>query len=143
MRRHSGMPARRTNGTLIALDSALNRIVRYQVAANRSEANETIALLPFDVSNALDAELSVCEEAHRYDQDGKCAYYFQLDGDRLHIWSWQEIDDYVEAGNLLTLIIALEKHLSEDIANEIYVRATGRSVSQPRVMHSDGSKDGS
>ena len=67
LRRDREMPARKTNGPPIALDSAFNPIVRYQVAASRSEADEVIAHLPFVVSNGLDAELSVCKEAHRYD----------------------------------------------------------------------------
>jgi hypothetical protein len=81
------MLAPRMNGAPIALDSTFNRIVRYQVAANRSEAKELIALLPYIVSNGLEAELGVCGDAHRYDLIGECAYFFQLDGDRLHIWS--------------------------------------------------------
>lgn len=127
------MPASRTNGFPIALDSAFNRIVRYSVAANRREAGEVIARLPVIVSKELDAELAMCKEAHRYDPDAKRAYYFQLDGDRLQIWSWDEIEDYLEAGNLLTLIVSLEKDLSEELANEIYARATGRNVNQPRA----------
>ena len=131
------MSAHKINGFAIALDSAFNRIVRYSVAASRSETAEVIALLPYSVSKELEAELAVCKEAHRYDLDTKRAYCFQLEGDRLHIWSWDEVDDYVEAGNLLTLIVSLEKGLSEELANEVYVRATGRNVNQPRVRPRD------
>jgi hypothetical protein len=128
------MPAHKINGLPIALDSAFNRIVRYQVAASRSEADEVIGLLPFIVANGLDSELGVCKEAHRYDLDTKRAYCFQLEGDRLHIWIWNEIEDYVEAGNLLSLIVSLEKDLNEELANEVYVRATGRNVNQPHAI---------
>lgn len=124
------MPVQKTNGLPIALDSAFNRILRYQVAASRGEMAEVIKLLPWIVSDGLDAELDVCREAHRYDLDGKRAYFFQCEGDRLHIWIWSEVDTYVEAGNLLTLIVSLEKDLSEEIANEMYLRATGRNVNQ-------------
>jgi hypothetical protein len=126
------MPVHKINGIPIALDSAFNRIVRYQVAANREEANELLAHLPVDVSDELERELGLCKEAHRYDLDGKRAYCIQLDGDRLHVWSWNDVEDYVEAGNLLSLIVSLDEGLSEDLANEIYVRATGRNVNQPR-----------
>ena len=135
------MPARKTNGSPIALDSAFNRIVRYQVAASRSEADEVIAHLPFVVSNGLDAELSVCREAHRYDVEAKRAYRFQLEGDRLHIWIWNEVETYVEAGNLLSLIVSLERDLSEQFANEVYMRATGRSASQPGRFRRDELRD--
>ena len=101
MRRNAEMPFNRINGRHIALDNAFNRIVRYQVAASRKEADAVVAALPFIVSNGLDSELGICKEAHRYDLDTKRAYCFQLDGDRLHIWIWNEVDSYVEAGNLL------------------------------------------
>jgi hypothetical protein len=137
------MPANRINGHPIALDGALNRIVRYQVAANRREAEEVLARLPYIVSNGLDAELGVCQQAHRYDMDGKRAYYFQLDGNRLHIWIWHDVDDYVEAGNLLSLVVSLDQDLSEAVANEVYLRATGRSVNQPPAFRRDRSRDAS
>ena len=84
------MPASKTNGFPIALDSAFNRIVRYSVAANLFEMNEVLAHLPYIISNGLEIELEVCEEVHRYDLDAKRAYYFQLEGERLHIWSWKK-----------------------------------------------------
>lgn len=43
------------------------------------------------------------------------------------------MNDYVEAGNLLTLIASRERGLSEEFANETYLRATGRNVDQPRT----------
>ena len=125
------MPTRKTNGIHIALDNAFNPIVRYQVAASRSEADEVIALLPLVVSDGLVAELDVCNEAHRYDLEAKRAYCFRLEGERLHIWIWNEVETYVEAGDLLSLIVSLEKDLSAELANEVYARATGRSVNQP------------
>jgi hypothetical protein len=125
------MSAHKLNGFPVALDSAFNRIVRYSVAANRREIVEVIALLPHAISKDLEAELAASREAHRYDLEARRAFCFQLDGDRLHVWSWNEVEDYVEAGNLLTLVVSLEKGLSEELANEVYVRATGRNVNQP------------
>ena len=128
------MPAHKINGLPIALDSAFNRIVRYQVAVHGSEADEVIARLPFIVSLGLEQELAACKEAHRYDLEAKRAYSFQLESNRLHIWIWNEVIDYLEAGNLLTLIVSSEKELSEEFANETYLRATGRNVDQPRTV---------
>ena len=138
---HAVKPAHKINGHPIAFDSASNRIVRYQVAATRSEADEVIALLPSIVSNELAAELRAGKEAYRYDLLAKCAYCFQSDGDCLHIWSWNEVDDYLEAGSLLSLIVLLEKELSEELASEIYLRATGRNVYQPRLKRRENSPD--
>jgi hypothetical protein len=126
------MPGQKTNGFPIALDSAFNRIVRYQVAASRGEKTHVIDLLPLIISDGLDAELDVCKEAHRYDLDGKRAYFFQLEGDCLHVWIWSEVESYVEAANLLTQIVSLEKEITEEIANEMYLRATGRNVNLPQ-----------
>ena len=134
MCRYSEMPANKINGQPVALDKAFNRIVRYQVAANGREADEVIALLPFIVSLGLEQELAACKEAHRYDLDSKRAYSFQLESNRLHIWIWNEVDDYVEAGILLTLIASRDKDLSEEFANETYLRATGRHVDQSRAV---------
>ena len=131
------MPASKTNGFPIALDSAFNRIVRYSVAANLFEMNEVLAHLPYIISNGLEIELEVCEEVHRYDLDAKRAYYFQLEGERLHIWSWEDVEDYIEAGTLLALVASLDKDLSEELAIEVYERATGRSVNQPRTRLRD------
>jgi hypothetical protein len=135
------MSASRNNGRDIAFDQTLNRIVRYQIADTPAKAEQLVAGLPFIVSTGLDAELAVCKEAHRYDLVAKRAYYLRLEGTRLHSWSWSEVDNYVEAGNLLSLVAALENEISEELANEVYLRATGRNVNQPLKVRGDDPRD--
>ena len=47
------------------------------------------------------------------------------------------MEDYIEAGTLLALVASLDKDLSEELAIEVYERATGRSVNQPRTRLRD------
>jgi hypothetical protein len=130
---HSEMPANRETGAT----TTFNRIVRLQIAINPGEVNESLAPLPASIKGGLMSELSAGNEAHRYDLKGRRAYYFQCEGDVLNIWSWNEVESYMEAGNLLTLIVKQTQGLSEEQANDVYLRATGRSVSQRRVAPGD------
>ncbi len=105
-----------------------NNAVRYQLVTDPTEIDQAIAVLPSLVTDGLTEELSAGNEAHRYHLDSKRAYYFQRDGDNLHIWIWNEVDSYEEAASLLTLIVNLSCQLTEERAHEIYVCATSRSV---------------
>jgi len=115
----------------LALDTSLNRIVRFQIVPDPN-LEHVLEQLPSDVSTGLAAELRVSAEAHRYDLQAQCAYYFRSAGNALLIWIWQEVETYEEAARLLTLIVDLKGELGEETASELYRRATGRSANQPR-----------
>jgi hypothetical protein len=115
----------------LALDTSLNRIVRFQIVPDPN-LEHVLERLPADVSTGLAAELRVSDEAHRYDLQAQCAYYFRSAGNALLIWIWQEVETYEEAARLLTLIVDLKGELGEETASDLYRRATGRSANQPR-----------
>lgn len=115
----------------LALDEALNRIVRYQFAANVSEVTEVLAQLPIRIASELTVELEGCGQALRYDAISERAYYFQSEGSTLAIWIWNDVDT-AEACNLFPFIVSLDQRLTEDVANEAFFRATGRTVSESR-----------
>jgi hypothetical protein len=113
-------------------DAALNSIVRYQFAANPSEISEVLAHLPVRIASELVVELDGCGEALRYDGILERAYYFQSEGSTLAIWSWNDIDAS-EACDLLAFIVNRDQRVTEVVANEAFLVATGRQVSEPRT----------
>ena len=131
------------SGSPIPIDIELNRIVRFQVAATASEAAQLMALLPTEVTDELDAELTASGQAHRFGLLSQRAYYFQGAGAALNIWSWNEVDSYEEAAKLFAEIAKIEQELSEESANIVYARATNRSVTQPRVILQKTKSNGS
>ena len=115
----------------LTLDSEFNRIVRYQFAANANEVNEVLTHLPHRVASELAVELRDCSEALRYDGCSERAFYFHSEGSTLAIWIWNDVDAS-EACDLLMSIDNLDQRLTEVVANEAFLQATGRSISEPR-----------
>ena len=115
----------------LTLDEKLNSTVCHQFAANAKEVAEVVELLPVRVASGLTVELEGCGEAYRFDVLSERAYSFRRDGTTLSIWIWNDVETS-EAGNLLPLIVSLNKSLTEVVANEVFFQATGRRVSEPR-----------
>jgi hypothetical protein len=83
------------------------------------------------VAHALAWELELAGDVHRYDPEAKRAYYFVKADNRLTVWSWNHVYRPHEAGELIYLVVGTPTELDEQIANECYAQATGRTVNSP------------
>jgi hypothetical protein len=114
------------------LERTYNDIVQYMLATNAAEIAEVFARLPVSVTQGLASELDVAGDVHRYDAVAKRVYYFEQEGTRLTVWSWNEVHRPHEAGELIFLVVDSRAPLDEKLANEFYARATQRTVGSPR-----------
>lgn len=115
------------------LEKTFNAVVHYTLATTAAEVGEVFARLSKAVVIGLVAELDVAGDVHRYDPDKKCVYYFERQGTNLAVWSWNEVHRPHEAGELIFLVVSSVSPLDEMLANEFYVRATGRTLDNPRA----------
>jgi hypothetical protein len=124
------------------LEKTYNKIVRFLQTLQPAEVEKAINGLPLVVAEGVIFELNQAGEAHRYHAHAQRAYYFRLEGSVLTIWSWNEVLSYKEAGEIHSLIFKLSQRLDEKRANEVYSRATGRSVGEPHLTPPDEPKSG-
>jgi hypothetical protein len=115
------------------LEKTYNAVVQYTLATTAEEVSEVFARLSKAVVRGLVAELDVAGDVHRYDPDKKCAYYFARHENNLAVWSWNEVHRPHEAGELIFLVVSSVSPLDETLANEFYLRATGRTADNPHA----------
>ena len=115
------------------LQRTYNEIVGFMLAANGDEFAQILALLPEDVKGGLMEELQKLSDAHRYDTAAQRAYYFELQGTGVAVWSWNHVHRPHEAGELIFHVVGSTAPLDEKRANECYARATGRTIENPGV----------
>ena len=115
------------------LKQTYNAVVRYTFATTAEETAEVFAGLPVTLAQGLAREVAVAGDAHRYDADDRCAYYFERQETSLAVWSWNEVHRPHEAGELIFLVVSSIAPLDGKLASEFYVRATGRSIETPRL----------
>ena len=115
------------------LQRTYNEIVSFMLAANGDEFAQILALLPEDVKGGLMEELQKLSDAHRYDTLAQRAYYFELQGTGVAVWTWNHVYRPHEAGELIFHVVSSAMPLNEERAIECYVRATGRTIQNPWV----------
>jgi len=109
-----------------------NNVVHYIHAATADEFEQVIAQLPAAVTKRIVKEVQKFGDAHRYDPETKCAYYFSGQGTGVSVWSWNYVYRPHEAGELIFHVVNSQAPLDENLANEFYALATGRTVENPR-----------
>ncbi len=114
------------------LDKVCNDVVRHVIARTGVEAARLIKSLPDTACKGLDADLSQCREAYRFDLSKESAYYFERQGNRLEMWSWQFLNSYDEIGELLSLVATLDEPITEEVANSLFEQVTNRLVMSPQ-----------
>jgi hypothetical protein len=97
--------------------------VSYSVAVYPDEVEELTAELPEQVRKNLQESLNREIVVLRYDAVTRCAYCVARDGDSLVAWLWCEMGLHA-AGQLLSAIIEIEQPMTEELALELYKRAT-------------------
>ena len=123
------------------LDTSYKAVVHHTVATSAEEIQQVYARLSDAVGHGLAAELDAFGEVHKYDAEGRCAYYFERQGATLVVWSWKEVHHFHEAGELFFLIASSPDPLDEMSANKFYAQATGRTVEHPPPAPSAASND--
>jgi len=113
------------------LKKTYNEVVSCMHAATPAEAERLLARLPERIQSHLKADFSEVGEAYRYDAGSKAAYFFYPEKIGLVVWIWEFVRDHDEANKLFTLVAGREAPLTTKIANDLYARATKRSVTRP------------
>ena len=101
------------------------------LATTPEEVAEVFASLPAAVTQGLAIELDIGGDVHRYDFEGRRAYYFERQANNLAMWRWNEVHHRHEAGELIVLVVNSTGSIDEKLANASYVRATGRTIERP------------
>ena len=125
----------------IMLEQTYNDVVHYTHATNADEFERVLALLPAVVKSRLFQEVQKFSDAHRYDPETKCAYYFSSQGSGVTIWSWNHVYRPHEAGELIFRVVNSQTPLDEKLANELYALATGRTVTSLQPNPADNSAE--
>ena len=114
------------------LEKTYNDVVGYVDATNADEFEQVLALLPDVVKRNVAQEVQRFSDAHRYDPEAKCAYYFSAQGAGVTIWRWNHVYRPHEAGDLIFRVVNSPAPIDEKLANEFYALATGRAFTAPR-----------
>ena len=123
------------------LQKTYNTVVSFSHATNADEFEQLLAQLPDVVRRGLADELQKLGDAHRHDTIAKRAYYFEQEGHGVTVWSWNHVYRPHEAGELIFLVVSSTVSLNEAIANDVYARATGRTIDRPWSAVEDESAD--
>ena len=119
------------------LEKTYNQIVSSIHATNADEFEQVLALLPGGVRVGLTEELKKFSDAHRYDANAKRAYYLERQGTGVAVWRWNHVYRPHEAGELIFLVVSSSASLNDQLANECYAHATGRTVDGPSTISPD------
>ena len=119
------------------LEKTYNQIVSFIHATNTDEFEQVLALLPDLLRVGLAEELKKFSDAHRYDANATRAYYFERQGTGVAVWRWNHVYRPHEAGELIFLVVSSSASLNDQLANECYARATGRTVDSPSALSPD------
>lgn len=119
------------------LDKACNDVVRFVEASTDSDATQLIDSLPNTVRKGLAEDLQQIGEAYRFDLSQEIAYCFHRQPVGLSMWSWRYLGSYDEIGELLALVASLDGPITKELANNLFVLATHRSLASPEPSRED------
>jgi hypothetical protein len=114
------------------LDAAINRVVRLTITTSPWELERILALLTYDTRLSVRRDLDEDMEAHHFQMAEHCAYYLKRQGSRVAVWRWSHVASEAEATRLRALIKSLEGRLDVHRANQVFEKATRRTLSAPR-----------
>ena len=114
------------------LEKTYDDVVHYIHATTADEFEQALARLPAAVKTDVTQEVQKFSDAHRYDPEAKCAYYFSAEGAGVTIWRWNHVYRPHEAGDLIFRVVNSPTSIDEKLANELYALATGRAVTAAR-----------
>lgn len=114
------------------LDSAINRVVRLTVTTSSWELERVLAWMTHDARLDIRRDLEKDREAHGFEADRHCAYYLRRQGLRVVVWRWSHVASDAEATRLRALVKSLEGRLDVHRANQVFEKATHRTLSAPR-----------
>jgi len=113
------------------LEKNYNAVVKFVQATTADEVAQVLALFPPLVKAGIVEEMQKFGDGHRYDAKAKRAYYFERQRNGAAIWSWNHVYRPHEAGELIFRVVSSPAALDEQLANECYSSATGRTVTYP------------
>jgi len=114
------------------LDAAINRVVRLTITASSWELERSLSSLSYRARLDIRRNLEKSREAHRFERARNRAYYLQRQGSRVLIWRWRDVACDAEAIRMRTLVKSLEGRLDVHRANQVFEKATRRTLSAPR-----------
>lgn len=114
------------------LDAAINKVVRLTITTSSWEFERSLASISYRARLDIRRDLEEAREAHRYERARHCAYYLQRQGSRVVIWRWSDVASDAEALRMRTLIRSLAGRLDVHRANQVFEKATRRTLSAPR-----------
>ena len=114
------------------LDSAINSVVRLTITTSPWELERILSSLTYEARLEVRRVLDEDQEAHHFETAGHCAYYLQRQGSRVAVWRWSHVASEAEATRLRALIKSLEGRLDVHRANQVFEKATRRTLSAPR-----------
>jgi|SRR5688572_30952172 hypothetical protein len=114
------------------LDAAINEVVRLTITTSSWEFERSLASLSYRARLDIRRDLRKAREAHRFERSRHCAYYLQRQGSRVIAWRWSDVASDAEAIRMRTLIKSLEGRLDVHRANQVFEKATRRTLRASR-----------
>ncbi|MDP9198408.1 MAG: hypothetical protein M3O07_04235, partial [Pseudomonadota bacterium] len=104
------------------------------VTTTPEQLERWVASLPHDVQSGIARDLDQTGEAHRFESSGHCAYYLRRQRPGAMIWRWGYVGSEREATRIRTFVQTLGAPLDPHRANQVFERATRRSVGNPQPL---------
>ena len=114
------------------LDAAINKVVRLTITTSSWELERILGSLGYETRLEVRRDLEVGREARHFETAGHCAYYLRRQDARVMVWRWSHVASEAEATRLWALIESLEGRLDVHRANQVFEKATHRTLSAPR-----------